>query len=466
MGVATLLTRLAPIRQEVKMFRICQGSVIGVDAFVWLHQFAVNHFDSLVAVREPDYKPVVKAFLERAREYLLRGMTPFFVFDGRRPPGKDQENEARLRRKLVASQLIADVLADLSDEDREAVLDGSADIDIDDRTLKAAVAVDDGMVTAVICALRETGLGHMKAPYEADHQLAALDFQNVIQYVETADSDLIVHGCRRVLTKVNAETGGAHLFLADDITRPVPATHPTVDAPLLRLTRKYGTRALLWFAVLAGCDYLKMRGFGPMTALTILGYIAKHPGVGGVAAGISTTQIYAATTKLSAKAGERVPDPGNRVEFIANITDAMMAYTAEYVYDPVSKSDQPLCVVRGEPNAIPPPFCGTAATGTVVVTVRCSARVNGQRWRAEQSDDDDDDYADPELDSDDEDGAESNRRGGYLRQLTLLRAEAHSLGFLESRASGRQGTIRETQVTLPDVGRAVRAGRTAERQHA
>ena len=86
MGVATLLTRLAPIRQEVKMFRICQGSVIGVDAFVWLHQFAVNHFDSLVAVREPDYKPVVKAFLERAREYLLRGMTPFFVFDGRRPP--------------------------------------------------------------------------------------------------------------------------------------------------------------------------------------------------------------------------------------------------------------------------------------------------------------------------------------------------------------------------------------------
>eukprot|EP01049_Picozoa_sp_SAG25_P003492 SAG25_NODE_201_length_11995_cov_74.743695_4_plen_100_part_00 len=48
---------------------------------------------------------------------------------------------------------------------------GEQDIEVDEKTLKAAVAVDDGLVTAVICSMREAGLAYVKAPFEADHRL-------------------------------------------------------------------------------------------------------------------------------------------------------------------------------------------------------------------------------------------------------------------------------------------------------
>jgi 5'-3' exonuclease len=270
MGATRLMVLLAGISKLVKLGKQCRAQRVGVDLFGWLHQEAVTHYDSLVVQRPLDYHPVVQAIVDRARNYLGHGIHPLFVLDGRRLPGKGGTDAERAKKRLLASQAIDEALDQLTQAERDAVEAGEQDIEVDAKTLKAAVAVDDGLVTAVICGLREAGLAYVKAPFEADQQLVALDRKDVVQYVETVDSDLLVGRCRRVLTKVHAETLSATLYEAADITKPVHDRDPTSEQPLLKLTRRWGLRILLLYACLAGCDYCKLKGYGPKTALKIL----------------------------------------------------------------------------------------------------------------------------------------------------------------------------------------------------
>ena len=48
MGIHALLTTIAPIRETVTVWRRCKGANVGVDAFGWLHQLAMNHYEELV----------------------------------------------------------------------------------------------------------------------------------------------------------------------------------------------------------------------------------------------------------------------------------------------------------------------------------------------------------------------------------------------------------------------------------
>ena len=175
MGAQRLLILLHGISAEVKMGKLCRSARVGIDLFGWLHQAAVNHYDSLVVQSPRDCNPIVQEILERIRTYLARGIHPVCVLDGRRLPGKGMTDEKRARKRLLASQAIDEALAALTEEERDKVEAGLTEIDVDERTLKAAVAIDDELVTAVITGLREMGAPLIKAPYEADQQLVALD---------------------------------------------------------------------------------------------------------------------------------------------------------------------------------------------------------------------------------------------------------------------------------------------------
>ena len=52
------------------------------------------------------YDDVVAAVEERARAYVMAGVKPVFVFDGRRLPGKTCTDQARAERRLAAQALI------------------------------------------------------------------------------------------------------------------------------------------------------------------------------------------------------------------------------------------------------------------------------------------------------------------------------------------------------------------------
>ena len=47
MGIHALLTTIAPICETVTVWRRCKGANVGVDAFGWLHQLAMNHYEEL-----------------------------------------------------------------------------------------------------------------------------------------------------------------------------------------------------------------------------------------------------------------------------------------------------------------------------------------------------------------------------------------------------------------------------------
>jgi hypothetical protein len=52
---------------------------VGVDAFVWLHQFAASWAHAVAAVGVKDYTGLTAGFMKRALEMLRMGTKPVFV---------------------------------------------------------------------------------------------------------------------------------------------------------------------------------------------------------------------------------------------------------------------------------------------------------------------------------------------------------------------------------------------------
>ena len=63
------------------------------------------------------------------------------------------------------------------------------------------------MVVAVMTALKGLGCEVLRAPYEADAQLAYLARKNAVHAVLTEDSDLVAYACPRVLLKMDRHSG-------------------------------------------------------------------------------------------------------------------------------------------------------------------------------------------------------------------------------------------------------------------
>lgn len=72
MGVPRLLVLLAGVATQVKVGQRCRSARLGIDLFGWLHQAVVNHYDSLVVQKPPDYRPVVDEVLHYLLAHTLR----------------------------------------------------------------------------------------------------------------------------------------------------------------------------------------------------------------------------------------------------------------------------------------------------------------------------------------------------------------------------------------------------------
>ena len=250
MGVKGLLPAVAVQAESVDVYATTRGAAVAIDAFGWAHAMAMHKYESLVVAGEPG--PLVAALMELAVRYVNNGCKPVFVFDGRRLPAKSGTDAERQRKRAVAQALVNSALQNVADlaELKDKLDSGEPlGLDVDDKTLRAALAIDDAVVTAWIRELRKGGFTVFKAPYEADAQLALLCQLGMVQYVETVDSDLLVYGCKKVLMKVNHGTGKAQLFT---LARWTEETAENKNVPLLALCRKWGTGVLPFFAVLAG----------------------------------------------------------------------------------------------------------------------------------------------------------------------------------------------------------------------
>jgi exonuclease 1 len=205
------------------------GQTIGIDAYGWLHRGTVACSIEL-ATGKPTTKYVDFA-MSRVRMLLDFGVTPYLVFDGDAIPSKAGTNAERRKKReeSLATGLELYRAGRVSQAHQE---------------LQKAAGVTPIMARQLIDELRRNNIQYVVAPYEADAQLAYLEQKGIINGVLSEDSDLLVFGVKRLLTKLNQYGECIEIERADFANCKELSLAGWTDTMFRRM------------AILSGCDYL------------------------------------------------------------------------------------------------------------------------------------------------------------------------------------------------------------------
>ncbi|KAK3942055.1 hypothetical protein QBC46DRAFT_457857 [Diplogelasinospora grovesii] len=187
MGISGLLPLLKSIHRTTELKKYA-GETLGIDGYGWLHRGAVASAIEL-AQGKPTRKYVDFA-MHRVRMFQYFGVTPYLVFDGDYLPSKAKTEDSRLQRreehrKIGLELLKAGKPSQAHDE------------------LQKAIDVTPEMARALIEELKKAKVPYVVAPYEADAQLVYLERQGLINGIVSEDSDLLVFGAKKLLTKMD-----------------------------------------------------------------------------------------------------------------------------------------------------------------------------------------------------------------------------------------------------------------------
>lgn len=236
MGVTGLLRLVQPY-SETKPVSAFSGQTLGVDAFSWLHRAAICCAEQLVRGEHPTR--LIQSIDNRVRVYERHNIGLYFVFDG--APLKMKERIVAQRRKA----------RDEAKAGAERSVGGSS---ASSAFMKRAIDITSDHAAMVMAYLKARGIRFVVAPYEADAQLVYLEKMGYVDGIVSEDSDLLVFGAQRLLTKADAHSGQAVEVNAGKFP------------PNLACTRRL--RAL---AIVSGCDYSPgIAGFGPIKAQKIV----------------------------------------------------------------------------------------------------------------------------------------------------------------------------------------------------
>lgn len=159
------------------------------------------------------------------------GVIPYLVFDGDYLPSKAATEADRTKRREKSKKLGLE-------------LHGMGKISQAHLELQKAVDVTPEMARQLIEELKVEGIQYVVAPYEADAQLAYLEKKGIIQGILSEDSDLLVFGAKRLLTKLD-QHGDCIEICRNDFTRCREITMAGWTDAEFRC-----------MAILSGCDYL------------------------------------------------------------------------------------------------------------------------------------------------------------------------------------------------------------------
>lgn len=169
--------------------------------------------------------------MHRVRMLLHFGIIPYIVFDGDYLPSKAQTENDRARRREESKQkglefyrLQKHSLAQLE--------------------FQKSVDVSPEMARQFIDELKKIGVQYVVAPYEADAEMVYLEKKGIIQGILSEDSDLLVFGAKRLLTKLDQYGDCIEVNRADFTSCKEISLIGWTDADFRRM------------AILSGCDYL------------------------------------------------------------------------------------------------------------------------------------------------------------------------------------------------------------------
>ncbi|KAK7899751.1 Rad2 nuclease [Exophiala xenobiotica] len=249
MGIKGLLPLLKSIQKPCTLKKFT-GQTIGVDAYGWLHRGVVGCAFALALGKPTTIH--IDFVLSRVRMLLDFGVTPYLIFDGDNLPSKAGTNAARRKRREESKTLGLEL--------HRAGKTSQAQ-----QELQKSVDVTPLMARHLIEELKKLNVQYIVAPYEADAQLVYLEQKGIIDGILSEDSDLLVFGAKRLLTKLNqygelVEIERADFPLCKDISLA-----GWTDTMFMRL------------AILSGCDYLpNIEKLGLKTAY---GYVRKYKDV-------------------------------------------------------------------------------------------------------------------------------------------------------------------------------------------
>ncbi|KAI1139253.1 putative exonuclease [Hypoxylon sp. FL0543] len=228
MGIQGLLPLLKSIQRPTELKKY-SGETFGVDAYGWLHRGAVPCAIDL-AQGKPTRKYVDFA-MNRVRMLQHFGVTPYLVFDGGFLPSKAATEASREKRREECKKSGLELLKAGKPSQAHA-------------ELQKAIDVTPEMARHLIEELKKTDIPYVVAPYEADPQLVYLERQGFISGILSEDSDLLVFGAKRLLTKLDQHGQCIEINRRDFCAcREVSLTGWT-DAQFRQM------------AILSGCDYL------------------------------------------------------------------------------------------------------------------------------------------------------------------------------------------------------------------
>ena len=159
------------------------------------------------------------------------GIVPYLVFDGDYLPSKSKIEVDRAKRREESKSKGMELYR--LNRPSQAHME-----------FQKAVDVTPEMARQLIEELKKIGVKYVVAPYEADAQLVYLERKGVLQGMISEDSDLLVFGAKRLLTKLDQYGECVEVNRADFTSCRDISLVGWSDAEFRRM------------AILSGCDYL------------------------------------------------------------------------------------------------------------------------------------------------------------------------------------------------------------------
>lgn len=287
MGVTNLLPQLKEIQVQISLTDY-KGKTLAVDAYGWLHRGLILCSQDLCQDRPTQgYITSVMKKIDMLRYF---GVEPYLVFDGASLPTKEGTALERREKRRVAKDAANNFL---KVGNRKAAW----------KEFMKAAGVTPEMAKAIMMELDRKRVKYVVAPYEADPQMVYLEKIGLVDGILSEDSDLLVFGCRKLITKLNdygecVEIDRANLHkLKTEYHRFTPEQWRSL-------------------AILSGCDYTKgIAGVGMKTAYNI---VLKH----------GTWEAICAALEAEKKPVS--------AEFLEEAFKANLAFQFSKVFDPVT----------------------------------------------------------------------------------------------------------------------------------
>lgn len=169
--------------------------------------------------------------LNRVRMLLFFGVTPYLVFDGGDLPSKSGTEADRFKKREDSRKLALEL------QSKGRVAEAYQEF-------QKAVDVTPEMARQLIEELKRMKVQYVVAPYEADAQLVYLEQQGIINGIISEDSDLLVFGAKRLLSKLDQHGNCIEINRGDFAACRDISLIGWTDADFRRM------------CILSGCDYL------------------------------------------------------------------------------------------------------------------------------------------------------------------------------------------------------------------